>query len=284
MAPQQSENILSAGQAVQAHADEFDINHNMVQSVQKPALKPQQQQQPRPQRREKKATDVNERTRTVIRNCLSHLNTNLNVLVIGGSNAGKSSVINSMNMALDQKWRDCAKYYPGRNHVIDECVMFHNRGSGGKVVFWDTRGFEGIHEDEHAILILRYVLEGRIPPKCIPCVLLMSKEIIKKRYHRVADPHRRIDMVMYVSDFCQQPEVRLMGLLAQAMNQSKIISVNNVPIISVVTKSDTLPEDEVATRKKTSTDHPRKTGRFARPGSSTITDANLNRGTMNLSI
>ena len=92
MAPQQSENILSAGQAVQAHADEFDINHNMVQSVQKPALKPQQQQQPRPQRREKKATDVNERTRTVIRNCLNHLNTNLNVLVIGGSNAGKAFI------------------------------------------------------------------------------------------------------------------------------------------------------------------------------------------------
>lgn len=258
MAPQQSGNILVANQAAQVHADKYDINHNNIAnvaaSVQKPAPV-QQQQQPRPQRRTPKPTDVNERTRTVIRNCLSHLNTNLNVLVIGGSGSGKSSLINSMNMALDQKWRDCAKYYPGRNHVIDECVLFHNRGQGGKVVFWDTRGFEGIHEDEHAVLILRYVLEGRIPPKCIPCVLLMSKEIIKKRYHRVADPHRRIDMVMYVSDFCQQPEVRLMGLLAQAMNQSKIISVNNVPIISVVTKSDTLPEDEVAAKKKTSFDH-----------------------------
>ncbi len=142
-------------------------------------------------------------------------------------------MINSLNMSLEQRWRDCAKYYPGRNHVIDECVTFHNRATGGKVVFWDTRGFEGIHEDEHAVLILRYVLEGRIPPKCIPCVLLMGKDTIKKRYHRVADPHRRIDMVLYVSDYSQPPQIRLMGLLAQAMNMSKIVCVNSEYLVSL---------------------------------------------------
>lgn len=40
---------------------------------------------------------------------------------------GKTSLINSMNMALNQKWSDCAKYNPGRKHIIQECVLHTNK-------------------------------------------------------------------------------------------------------------------------------------------------------------
>jgi len=185
--------------------------------------------------------EINEKSRRLIQSCLSHLDTNLNVLVLGGSNSGKSSLINSMNMSLTQEWKDVAKICPGRKHVIDECVMLRNRKCNGKVTFWDARGFDEVHDDEQIALILRYVLEGRIPSKCIPCVLLMSCELIKKRYHRVVEPHRRrIDLVLFVSDPTTSPCTRLLKLLQQAITSSKQTLINDVPVVSVVTKMDQL--------------------------------------------
>lgn len=139
---------------------------------------------------------------------------------------GKSSLINSLNMSLTQEWKDRAKLCPGRNHLLDECVMYHNKRVGGKVVFWDAMGFENIYDEEHAVLVLRYILEGRIPAKCIPCVLLMSKEKIKKRYHHIVESNRRIDLVLYVSALDEEPNVQFMNNIARAINTSKLSSVN----------------------------------------------------------
>ena len=129
-------------------------------------------------------------------------------------------------MALTQEWIDRARYCPGRNHVIDQCVMYHHHAEKktsnvGKVVFWDTRGFEDIHSAEHATLILRYVLEGRIPPKCIPCVLLMPKELIKKRYQKIVTSDRRIDLILNVSALDEEPQTRLMKIVQNAIGTSK---------------------------------------------------------------
>lgn len=198
-------------------------------------------------------TDLNERSRKSIKKCFGNLTSNLNVLVIGPKESGKSSLINSMYMALAQEWKDRAKYFPGKNHTIDQCVMFRTRGSRNasrsKVVFWDTRGFEDIHSDEHAALILRYVMEGRIPSQCIPCVLLMEKELIKKRYQKTASPERRIDLVLNVAALSQEPH-RLMSLVQQAITSSKMSSVNRIPVLSVATKSDTLTEEQMEGKLK----------------------------------
>uniref|UniRef100_H2ZHW4 Uncharacterized protein n=1 Tax=Ciona savignyi TaxID=51511 RepID=H2ZHW4_CIOSA len=238
MAPQTAStgnvNLINQQSTLAASKEHLDCNHNAVISEKTP----QQATVTASSKRPSVGGDVNDRSRKLIKSCFTHLNTNLNVLVIGAKGAGKSSLINSMNMALTQEWKDRAKYCPGRNHVIDECVMFHNKKAGGKVVFWDTRGFEDIHADDHAILILRYVLEGRIPAKCIPCVLLMSKEVIKKRYHKISETKRRIDLVMFVSSLTEEPNSRLMSLTEQAITTSKHACVNRVPILSIATKGD----------------------------------------------
>jgi GTPase SAR1 family protein len=166
----------------------------------------------------------------------------LNVLVLGSNSSGKTSLINSMNMAYHQEWKDRARYCPGRAHVLQECVVFRNRSRGSNVVFWDTRGFENIHEDSHAVLILRYILEGRIDPKCLSCVLLMTKKMMKERYTE-KNPRRRIDLVLFVSDLTQEPNRHLMDLVEQAISDSKrYSSIRNVPILSVCTKADSVRE------------------------------------------
>ena len=65
------------------------MNHNIAEPNHKPATVELDSATQQQRLRIQKATDMNERTRSVIRNCLSHLNTNLNVLVVGGSGAGK---------------------------------------------------------------------------------------------------------------------------------------------------------------------------------------------------
>ena len=52
----------------------------------------------------------------------------------------------------------------------------------GRVVMWDTRGFENIHSGEHQSLLLRYILEGRLHPQNLQQALLLSDETCKKRY------------------------------------------------------------------------------------------------------
>ena len=51
----------------------------------------------------------------------------------------------------------------------------------GRVVMWDTRGFEKIYDDNHQALLLRYILEGRLQRENLQQALLLSDEICKKR-------------------------------------------------------------------------------------------------------
>jgi len=232
MAPNADLHVQQSTTAATATAATTDHNNNKNNTS---ASSKSQTTQPS-KKRSGNLQERNERFRKTIHNCFSHLHTNLNVLVIGGNNAGKSSLINSMNMALKQQWYDAAKYQPGRCHLLDECVLFNDKKTSSKVVFWDARGFEDIHDDEHAALILRYVLEGRIKNKCIPCVLLMPKELIKKRYHRVEEPQRRrIDVILYVSDVTAKPSERLMNLMQMALNTSKQSFIKRkFPIVLII--------------------------------------------------
>ena len=93
------------------------------------------------------------------------------------------------------------------------------------MVFYDTRGLEDIYEPDHAALVLRYILEGRIKHNFVPCVLLMNRDVIKKRYHNVCDLSRRINLVLFVSDVTQPANNKLMDLMCKAMYNSKVKNV-----------------------------------------------------------
>ena len=79
------------------------------------------------------------------------------------------------------------------NHLVDNqihilCNIIYNikwkRGQDdpcGRVVMWDTRGFEKIYDDNHQALLLRYILEGRLQRENLQQALLLSDEICKKR-------------------------------------------------------------------------------------------------------
>ena len=135
-------------------------------------------------------------------------------------------------MSLHQTWLQCAQLSPGRSYLVEECVLHKNSSRiqpgptrNGKVVFYDTRGLEEIYEPDHAALVLRYILEGRIKHNFVPCVLLMNRDVIKKRYHNVCDLSRRINLVLFVSDVTQPANNKLMDLMCKAMYNSKVKNV-----------------------------------------------------------
>ena len=70
------------------------------------------------------------------------------------------------------------------HHIQIKCKIKWKRGQDdpcGRVVMWDTRGFEKIYDDNHQALLLRYILEGRLQRENLQQALLLSDEICKKR-------------------------------------------------------------------------------------------------------
>jgi len=85
MAPQSTSTAtLCQDQFAAVNEKDLDCNHNEVPDrVRHPAGAGTAS------KRQQSVSDLNERTRKLIRNCFSHLHTNLNVLVIGAKGAGE---------------------------------------------------------------------------------------------------------------------------------------------------------------------------------------------------
>jgi len=207
-----------------------------------------------------------------IRSALKTITDPLNVLVIGPHDSGKTTLINSLLMSVTGDWSDRAPYGIGRSHNLGPVVLYENpdhhrrcrtrsdnsgryqkrhyhhdptwkRGENdpcGRVVMWDTRGFEKIYDDNHQALLLRYILEGRLQRENLQQALLLSDEICKKRYKNVVKDNQ-IDLILYVASAEERPDLKLFKALQKAKLDSKDEKARNCPILLTMTKFDLLP-------------------------------------------
>lgn len=210
-----------------------------------------------------------------IRSALKTITDPLNVLVIGPHDSGKTTLINSLLMSVTGDWSDRAPYGIGRSHNLGPVVLYENpdhhrrcrtrsdnsgryqkrhyhhdptwkRGQDdpcGRVVMWDTRGFEKIYDDNHQALLLRYILEGRLQRENLQQALLLSDEICKKRYKNVVKDNQ-IDLILYVASAEERPDLKLFKALQKAKLDSKDEKARNCPILLTMTKLDLLPASE----------------------------------------
>jgi len=210
-----------------------------------------------------------------IRSALKTITDPLNVLVIGPHDSGKTTLINSLLMSVTGDWSDRAPYGIGRSHNLGPVVLYENpdhhrrcrtrsdnsgryqkrhyhhdptwkRGQDdpcGRVVMWDTRGFEKIYDDNHQALLLRYILEGRLQRENLQQALLLSDEICKKRYKNVVKDNQ-IDLILYVASAEERPDLKLFKALQKAKLDSKDEKARNCPILLTMTKFDLLPASE----------------------------------------
>ena len=120
----------------------------------------------------------------------------------------------------------------------------------GRVVMWDTRGFENIHSGEHQSLLLRYILEGRLHPQNLQQALLLSDETCKKRWvssfyliessskwnirtqkskknlfltwrYKNVVKDNQIDLILYVASADEKPDLKLFRAIQKARGESK---------------------------------------------------------------
>lgn len=215
---------------------------------------------------------------TCIRKALQYIADPLNVLVIGPHDSGKTTLINSLLMSVTGEWVDRAPYGTGRAHNLNPVVLYENpehhrrhrtvsdANNGGyrprhrhfdptwkrscedpcgRVVMWDTRGFDTIHDEAHQALLLRYILEGRLHPSNLSQALLLPDEICKKRY-RAPMKDSQIDMILYVAAADERPNVNLFKAIIRAKEESKDEKAMKCPIMLVMTKFDLLDEVEKA--------------------------------------
>ena len=119
-----------------------------------------------------------------------------------------------------------------------------------------------------ASLVLRYILEGRLNYNnfnqalmqstgkdlntryvpsliCNPYKILnLKKESLKSMYPE-GNADLQIDLVLYVASAKEQPNMRYFEVINRAKAESKIPTIQTVPILTVLTKYDLLTPEEI---------------------------------------
>lgn len=169
-----------------------------------------------------------------------------NVLVLGARNVGKSSLINSVWLAMTGESEErappvgvtfhlgCHKLY-GR-----EARYSRDRGvrlPGGSINLWDTRGIHLVHEEEKVALILQYLLEGRLERSFFHQALILPIDKLKSRFHNTeVSTKKHWKAVIFVerknADEKMRTQTERLGrILQSALSKSKFHSIKNLPVL-----------------------------------------------------
>jgi len=81
----------------------------------------------------------------------------VNVLIVGASQAGKSSFVSTCFVALLSDWKKARAIDRGAGHSTTTCLKVYAQ-LGGKITFFDTRGFD--YQEEEQKKLLSHLLDG----------------------------------------------------------------------------------------------------------------------------
>jgi len=172
-----------------------------------------------------------------------------NVLVIGAHDVGKSSLINSVWLSMTGETEERSPP-SGTAYKFSSIPMYQRRASyddktGNRVhsaglKFWDTRGFEKIHDLSHLATIFRFILEGRMHHTYFHQALMLSEERIKENCRKIISNRTKVfKAILFVEKMNPSPQMiaetaRLGDAIQSALARSKFYSVKNVPVIRVM--------------------------------------------------
>ncbi|XP_078697355.1 uncharacterized protein LOC144925273 [Branchiostoma floridae x Branchiostoma belcheri] len=182
-----------------------------------------------------------------VRETLSKNKNPLNILILGHTGAGKSTFINSMQMALGHKWCDIARSGKGVGQNIplflkkyemflDEYNETPVEGYKHKVCFWDCSGFTD-HGDEVYVNFIGRVLEGFVPDETN---VLDASNQLRDDAERVLsqfserDPSRKFHRIVLLLE-ADKPLPRN---LMEAVRQAAEVRDRAIPLFLLITKLD----------------------------------------------
>jgi len=172
------------------------------------------------------------------------------VLVLGAEDVGKSSLINSLCLAMTGDNVERAEQV-GTRFFWDQIDLYSrdqkihkDRGiyPGAKISLWDTRGFARFHETEKAACMIRLILEGKMPRLFFHQACLLNKETLEQRL-KITSARRMFKAVIFIerqnpTKSQKEGSERLAKILQTALQESKYDRVKNIPIIRVMNGSE----------------------------------------------
>lgn len=184
---------------------------------------------------------------------LPHIYHDNNVLVIGAHNVGKSSLINSVWLAMSGQNEERAPpvgvtFHLGHHKLYTRDPRYSKergvRFPGGSVQLWDTRGFHLIHEESKAALIMQYLLEGRLDRTFFHQALMLDEEKLKQRFSRAeVSPRKHYKAIIFVerkdaTDEQLEQTERLAKIVQLALAKSQFNKIKNMPVIRALNGAD----------------------------------------------
>jgi len=192
------------------------------------------------------------KTLSSIQNSLKRTYDNNNILLLGGSSTGKTSLINSLYLALTNNQEELATDTPAFSSV-KEITIYQRQNKtpksgqitstnyyklkGTNINFWDTKGFENHYDKERLSVILQYILEGKVKPINYHHLLIQDKEdIIATFKNKSAHPFKAVIFIerenTNVDNNRVASSITLASSLKKAISSSNIIK--NLPIFRVL--------------------------------------------------
>ncbi|XP_019637898.1 PREDICTED: uncharacterized protein LOC109480174 [Branchiostoma belcheri] len=196
--------------------------------------------------------------RAKARSLLSGRSQDLNVLVVGEPGSCKSTLINSMNMALAEQWSELTSFGQGgaSNNTLrlDKVPMFEDQSMKEKVenyekkvYFWDCAGMENNLDEVYGEFI-GLTLDGKVPDKTNVFDVLKDKDglisirALRERFATVNEENRFHRLLFLCT--CDNPAPENLLKLVKQTTASPHNKGRNIPVFLVLSKMDKIKTNE----------------------------------------
>ncbi|XP_078696688.1 uncharacterized protein LOC144924902 [Branchiostoma floridae x Branchiostoma belcheri] len=195
--------------------------------------------------------------RVQVRQLLKEREEDLNVLVVGLPGSCKSTLINSMNMALAEQWHELAQFGKGDSNKtlwVKKILMFQDKFMNEKVenyekkvYFWDCAGIENLSDEAYGEFI-GLTLDGKVPDgtHLFDSVKkerqLVTVRDLRKKFATV-NQENRFHRLLFLCPCDNAAPENLLKLVKDTTTPQGNKS-RNLPVFLVMSKADKIPDGQ----------------------------------------
>ncbi|XP_035698183.1 uncharacterized protein LOC118431171 [Branchiostoma floridae] len=195
--------------------------------------------------------------RADVRKLLQNRDKEFNVLVVGRAGSCKSTLINSMNMALAERWSELAEFGMGDSNNtlrLDKIPMFTDdfmekpvENYNAKVNFWDCAGIENVSDDAYGEFI-GLTLDGKVADKTSVFATvnqgnrLTTVRELREKFDTAVEENRfhRLLLLCAADETASENLLTLINTTTSAHRNKG----RNIPVFLVMSKADRIQDDQ----------------------------------------